>query len=310
MVQLQKPEWVFMGGRLRPWEDARLHVSAEGVNRGLSVFEGIKGYWNSDSSSFGLLALPRHYARLKRSARLLHLPFQTEYPEFLESCSILLRALCRPDRDMWVRATLYVVEGHWGEGTVCDLVLTAYHQNKVLPDPIAVGVSTWRRSGDNSLPPRVKSAANYQVGRLARIEGRQRGLSEMVLLNEQGRVAESTGACILMVRDGILVCPPASEGALESITVELISAMAGSLGLPLVRRPVERTELSIADELALLGTLAEITPVLRVDEHVLPQARPTIDSIRSRFISAVRMTQPHDAADMTVIAGVRSRSLD
>jgi branched-chain amino acid aminotransferase len=301
MVQLQKPAFVYMGGELRRWEDAVLHISVEAVTRGLNVFEGLKGYWRQDSREFGIVALPRHYARLQRSAKLLHIPCPVGLEEFEGACHKLVKALYHPVQDMWIRATLYVVEGHWGEGTVADLVLTAFHQDKAPPAPIDVGVSTWQRSSDISLPPRLKTSTNYQVARLARIEGRGRGYSEMILLNQWGRVAEATGACLLMVRDGQVIVPPASEGRLESITVQIVESICKSLGIPFLERPIDRTELYIADELSLAGTLAEIVRVRRIDGYPLSEEAPVLTAIANRFWSAVRGVEPHRGIDLSVI---------
>jgi len=308
VVQLQRPEWVYVRGQVRPWDEAVLHVSTEAITRGLNVYEGLKGYWRQDGASFGIVAMKRHFARLQRSARLLYIPCPVDYQEFEGACHDLVRALYRPDRDMWVRATLYVVEGHWGEGTKADLVLTAYHQDKAPPAPIEIGVSTWRRSSDDSLPPRIKTSANYQVARLARIEGRGRGFAEMILLNQWGRVAEATGACVLLVRDGAVITPPPSEGRLESITVQILQELCGSLGIPFVERPVDRTELYVADELALAGTLAEIVRISRIDEHRLPERAPVLSRIAARFWAAVRGVEPHPAADLSIVEPRPQRS--
>ncbi|GIW87720.1 MAG: branched chain amino acid aminotransferase [Isosphaeraceae bacterium] len=298
MTPLQTPEFAFMGGRLIPWKDAVLHVSTEAINRGLNVYEGLKGYWRHDGAGFGVVAMRRHYDRLRRSAALLHIPCPVDFDTFRDSCRQLFRALLRRDRDMWLRATLYVVEGHWGEGTVADLVLTAYHQDPTPPKPIRVGVSTWRRSSDVSLPPRIKTSANYNVARLARIEGRPRGCSEMILLNQWDRVAEATGACLIMVRDGTVVTPPPSEGRLESITVQIVAALCQSLAIPYQERPIERTELLIADELALAGTLSELTPIEQLDHYRLPPQTPILNALSSRFWGAVRGVNPHPAIDL------------
>jgi len=271
------------------------------VNRGLSVYEGLKGYWQAERDSFGIVEMRRHYERLTRSARLLHVPVPVTLGEFREACAKLTRVLYERDKDMWIRATLYVVEGHWGEGTVADLVLTAYHQSKQPPSPVSVGVSTWQRATDLSLSPRIKTSANYNVARLARIEGRGRGFSEMILLNQYGRVAEATGACLLMVRDGCVITPPASEGRLESITLEIVRGICHSRAIPFVERPIDRTELHIADELRLVGTLAELTPITRVDDYELPSSRPLTDLIAETFWDAVRGVAPHPAVELTFI---------
>jgi branched-chain amino acid aminotransferase len=298
---LQQPRFVYFQGEVRPWEEATLHVSTEGVNRGLNVYEGLKGYWQADGNSFGIVEMRRHYERLTRSARLLHVPVPVTFDEFREASAKLIRALYESDKDMWIRATLYVVEGHWGEGTVADLVLTAYHQSKQPPSPVTVGVSTWQRATDLSLSPRIKTSANYNVARLARIEGRGRGFSEMILLNQYGRVAEATGACLLLVRDGSVITPPASEGRLESITLEIVRGICRSRVIPFIERPVDRTELHIADELRLVGTLAELTPITRVDDYELPARRPLTDLIAGTFWDAVRGVAPHPAVELTFL---------
>ena len=115
----------------------------------------------------------------------------------------------------------------------------------------------------------------------------------MILLNQHDRVAEATGSCVLMARDGVLAAPPASEGALESITVEIAEAMARDMGIPFVRRPIERTELYIADEIALLGTLAEFTPVVSVDGFTCSGKTSLIASLARRYHDAVTGVVPH-----------------
>ena len=299
-LRLQKPDWVFFAGKVRPWEEAVLHVSSEAVVRGLNVFEGLKGYWQEDGG-LGFVHLERHYARLTRSARLLHIPMPTTYEDFKHACFDLTRALYRPDKDFYVRATLFVVEGHYGSGTVADLVLTGYQQDKEPPSPIDVGVSTWRRPTDVAMPARIKTGSNYQVARLARIEGGSRGYEDMVLLNQSGRVAESTGACVLLVRDSRVSTPPASEGALESITVDVIADLAAALGIEFLRRPIERSELYIADELGLAGTLSEITLVHALDDVPLPEEQPTLTALARRYREAVTGVNPHPAVELATV---------
>ena len=300
-LQLQRPEHVFFEGDVRPWDEALLHVSTEAVVRGLNVFEGLKGYWQGQGAgdrAFGWRSLPRHWERMRRSARLLQIPVDLDYEAFRDACEALTRAELRPDRDLYIRATLFVIEGHYGEGTTADLVLTAYKQDKEPPAPIDVGVSTWRRAPDVSMPARIKTSSNYQIARLARLEGRSRGYEDMILLNQAGRVAEGLGACVLMVRDGRLHSPPAYEGALESITLEIVEELAATMGIDVVRRPIERSELLIANELGLTGTLSEITLVRSVDETALPADAPILSELARRYRQAARGVEPHPAVDV------------
>lgn len=303
MVQLQKPPFVYMGGRLRAWDEAVLHIGAEAVTRGLNVFEGVKGYWQVDGR-FGLVMLRQHYDRLRRSARLLHIPCDATYDEYRVAIGELLTVLVAPDRDMWVRTTLYVTEGHWGEDTVSDLVLTAFHAEKGVPPAIDVGVSTWQRGADVSLPARIKTGTNYQVSRLARIEGRRAGYQDMVLLNQWGRVAESTGSCVVMVRDGTICTPLATEGALESITLDVLEVLAHSRGIAFVRRPIDRTELLVADELGLCGTLAELTIVKSIEGYPLSVESPVLRALQARYFETVRGLSEDPSIDLTIVPSV------
>lgn len=300
MAKLQQPKFVYMNGGLRPWNEATLHIGCEAVTRSLNVFEGLKGYWQP-GGPFGIVRLRHHYDRLCRSARLLHIPFEKTYDEFQAALAELVEALLETDRDMWFRATLYAIEGHWGEGTVADLVITGYHQTMAIPDPIALGTSTWRRSPDVSLPARVKAGSNYQVARLARMEGQALGCQDMVLLNTSGRVAEATGSCIVMVRDGVVYTPPATEGALESITLDIVEALARSMDIPFVRRPIDRTELLVADEIALCGTLAELILVKSIEGMPMSGEAPLLRSLQERYFSAVRNIDPHPFVELSVL---------
>lgn len=276
------------------------HISTEAVVRGLNVFEGLKGHWQPDGR-FAWRTLRRHYERMTRSARLLHIPVTFDFDDFAEACFALSRVELVPEKDLYIRATLFVVEGHYGEGTVSDLVLTAYSQEKEPPHPVAVGTSTWRRSPDLSMPARIKTSTNYQIARLARIEGRSRGYEDMILLNQSGRVSEGLGACLLLVRGGRVHTPPPSEGALESITLDLVAELAESMGIELGWRPVDRSELYIAEELGLTGTLSDVTLIQAIDEMELPPEAPILSALQKRYRDAITGVDPHPSVEMSIV---------
>ncbi|GAA4556723.1 aminotransferase class IV [Pseudonocardia xishanensis] len=287
LSQLQTPRWAQVNGELVPYGDVRIHIGAEALTRALSVFEGVKGYWDDSGETFALRSPRRHYERLCRSARLLHVPVRFGYDEYVVWLARLGAELAVPDRDLWFRTTLYVIEGHWGEGTVADLVTTAYTQTTAEPAPMRAAVSTWRRGGDSVLPARIKSAANYVMGRVARIEANRAGADEAVLLNESGRVAEATGACVVIVDRSGLVTPPPAEGCLDSITVDALEELCGGLGIPFSRRPVERTELLTARECGLVGTITELTPVAEVDGYTFALDGLLAD-VRRHYLGVMR----------------------
>lgn len=287
LSQLQSPPWALVNGELVRYEDVRIHISAEALTRALSVFEGLKGYWTNDGDVFAVRSPRRHYDRLCRSAALLHIPITFSYEEFTTGLATLGAQLLVPDRDLWFRTTLYVTQGHWGEGTAADLIVTAFTQQQHSPDPIRLAVSTWRRAADVSLPTRVKSSANYVGGRLARIEAHRLGYDDAVLLNESGRVAEATGACVVIADKGRVASPPSSEGCLDSITVDALERVSRGLGLPFERRPIERSELVTADECGVAGTISELTLVDEIDGFRFRQP-DLLSQLRKRYLDIMR----------------------
>lgn len=301
LSQLQHPPIACVNGRIVPYEGVRLHVSAEALTRALSVFEGLKGYWNRDSSVFALRSPRRHYQRLVRSATLLHIPVDFNYSQYADACLDLARSLLTPHQDMWFRTTLYVVEGHWGVGTRADLVVTAFHQSKDPAPPMSLGISTWRRSSDAQLPYRIKASANYVMARQARIEANSQGYDDAVLLNEAGRVSEATGACVVSLRDGIIVSPPAYEGALESITLETTERLCRVSRRPFERRPLDRTELLTSEEVAVVGTISELTPISQIDGVSYPTEGVLAD-LRSEYLEVMRQARRLDGTDFEVLS--------
>lgn len=295
---LQRPAYLFARGEIRPWEDAVIHINTEAARAGFHVFEGLKAYWNVNGG-LGIVALRAHYDRLHRSARILRMPFDMSFDAYETACHDLLARLATPQKNMWLRTTLFLVGGHWGQDDVTDLVITAFDHPKGPASPMATGVASWRRANDNALPVRVKTGANYIVARLSKIESRDRGYREMILLNDAGRVAEFVGSGLLMVRDGVVFTPPATEGAFESISVALIEKLAVDMGIPFQRRPIDRTELFVADEIGSCGSLNDLVLVSSVD-GVEIGASPILTRLRDRYLNAVAGMDPHPAVVMSV----------
>lgn len=308
LSQLQKPSWALVNGELVRYEDVRIHISAEALTRALSVFEGIKGYWSHSGEVFAIRAPRRHFDRLCRSASLLQIPVAFTYEGFLAGLAMLADKLLVPDRDLWFRPTLYVTEGHWGEGTRADLVVTAFTQQMNDPDPMRLGVSTWRRSADVSLPARVKCSANYVVARLARIEARRLGYDDALLLNDFGRIAEATGACVLIADRRGITTPPTSEYCLDSITVDILEQAAFDLGLRFDRHPIERTELLSADECGVAGTISELTLVAEVDGFHYEQSG-VLSHLRQRYLELMRGQREAIGVDLVPLVQADGRQV-
>ncbi|WP_426959434.1 aminotransferase class IV [Muricoccus radiodurans] len=135
--------------------------------------------------------------------------------------------------------------------------------------------STWRRSPDLTAPSRVKAGANYHNSRLAYIEARLNGFGPPVMLNHAGKVAEGPGACIMIVRNGTLITPPVTADILESVTRDTLMRLArDELGVEVIEREVDRSELYIADEAFFCGSGAEVLPINSVDHYDVGTGQP------------------------------------
>jgi len=154
-----------------------------------------------------------------------------------------------------------------------------------------VAISSWRRIEDNSMPPRVKCAANYENGRLALIQAEEDGYDGVLMLDAQGHVTEEPRGCVFIVRDGIPSTPRLTNDILESVTRDtLIRLFQEVHGLPTQEREIDRTELYVADEVFLCGTGLEITPVVKVDRFIIGNgnAGPLTMAIRDTYMATVR----------------------
>jgi branched-chain amino acid aminotransferase len=176
--------------------------------------------------------------------------------------------------DTYIRPLAYRGDGDGksisGFGSAAQILINTH----AMPSHLLKGkrqaacISSWTRISDNVMPPRVKNLSNYRNGQLAGMEAAANGYDVAILLNNHGQVAEGGGACVMMVRDGKLITPDTSSSILESITRDAIMRMAREdLGIEVVERTVERTELYVADEVFMCGTAAEITPVTSVDRY-------------------------------------------
>jgi branched-chain amino acid aminotransferase len=153
-------------------------------------------------------------------------------------------------------------------------------------------VTSWARTSDNAIPIRLKCGANYQNGRLATLQAKADGYDSPIFLNQHGKVAEGSGATFFMVRKGRLVTPGTSNDILESITrVTLMEYVCPEvLGMEVVERVIDRTELYTADEAFFCGSGYEITPITSIDRFPLGagEVGPITRRISSAYLNLVR----------------------
>lgn len=160
------------------------------------------------------------------------------------------------------------------------------------PEGISCRISSWHRQEDRSLPLRGKISGAYITSSLAKTEAVESGFDEAILMNSQGKVCEASGMNIFVVRNGKLITPGFEQDILEGITRDSILTIARDLGIDTVERPVDKTELLIADEVFLSGTAAKITPVKRVESYHLPTTRPITDKLREKLTAITENRDP------------------
>lgn len=266
------PRYLWRNGAVIPWESATVHVSSIGHASVSSVFEGIKAYWNSGQEELFVFRLEDHIDRFMESMRLVRLQNRHSRDEIIDATLDLLRAnhtradvYIRP----WIYATGRVREMMVPAGNDAELVIdTWWFDSRMLEERGCHSVVTsWTRIDEGSMPPRIKAFSNYHNGRMGIIEARSRGAEWPIFLNRNSKVTEGPASCIAMIRRGELVTPPLTSGILDSITRRTLLALAPAvLGIPVVERDIDRTELYLADELFYLGTGWEILPILKVDD--------------------------------------------
>ena len=140
---------------------------------------------------------------------------------------------------------------------------------------------------------RSKISGAYITSSLAKTEAVESGFDEAILMNSQGKVSEASGMNVFIVRHGKLITPGYDQDILEGITRDSILTLARNLGIEVIERPVDKSELFIAEEVFLSGTAAKITPVRQVESYTLPTQRPLTDRLRHQ-LSAI--TEGRDQA--------------
>lgn len=264
---------VYLDGQFVEQSDAKISVFDHGLLYGDGVFEGIRLYGGN------VFRLEQHLERLENSAKaiLLNLPLKRQE---------LSRATCETCRvnglsDAYIRLVVTRGVGDLGLAPwLCPKPTIFIIASKIELYPpehyengLAIVTVPTRRIGPAALPPTVKSL-NYLNNILAKIEARQFGALEAIMLNEQGYVAECTADNLFIVHHGALVTPPASQGALEGITRGAILAIAGEQGIPARETNITRYDIWCADECFLTGTGAEVIPVVKLDGRQIGSGKP------------------------------------
>lgn len=279
---------LYLNGRMVPYDQATIHVSSNAVKYGTSVFEGLRAYWSEARRELFVFRLEDHSARLLDSLRLMRM----QHAFTLESlgdavCQTLKANDFRQDVHVRQSACLEADSGMEATGPV-GMVVDALPRRLSDKAAIDVCISSWSRTADAVMPPRIKCAANYQNGRLALMEARTNGFDSAVLLNGRGKVSEAPNAAIFAVRGGVIATPPLTADVLESITRATVIRLARErLKIEVIERELDRTELYVSDEAFLCGTAWEIAAIGSVDRLPLRSAPGPVTAALAKLYQAV-----------------------
>ena len=287
------PFKVFLNGRLLPAGEATVGVNTVAFKYGAMVFEGIRGYWNEKEKQLFVFRLSDHSRRLEDSVQVMGLDTELSGVEFSQAVLQVLENNAVAQH-VHIRQMLYVE----GDGEMFTRRPVG-HAIVVIPksgwfagkqEGIHACVSNWQRINDNSIPPRIKCAANYQNGRLALLQARLDGYDCAILLNASGKVSEEPRGCIFIIRRDHIATPKITDNILESVTREtLITLLQDLHQKEVVERDIDRTELYLAQEVFLCGTGLEVVPVLSVDRHPVADGKPgkVTTALRDLYLNVV-----------------------
>ena len=276
----------YLQGQFLPFNDARISIATHALHYGTGVLGGIRGFIDGDRIL--LFRLDAHCQRLSRSARYLGYSIA---PEELQSILIEFVRRNQPSSSFYIRPLIYTsslgIAPRLHEMEK-DLLVYGLGMGDYLPGSgVRCRISSWQRQEDRSQPLRGKTSAAYIASALAKTEAVESGFDEAILMNSQGKVSEASAMNLFLVRNGQLITPSTDQDILEGITRDSILTLARDLGIPTLERPVDKSELFIADEVFLCGTAAQILPVLSVETYSLPDARPMTQRLRDRLQAAM-----------------------
>lgn len=277
-----------------PFETAQISIATHGLHYGTGAVAGLRGIPDPQQPGQVLLfRLEDHCKRLSQSARFLHYDLPTAtikgaIAEFVRQNKPRTSFYIRPfvyTSSLGIAPRLHNIEKAFA---IYGLELGDY----LSPEGIRCRMSSWQRQADSSFPLRGKMTAAYITSALAKTEAVEAGFDEAIMLNAQGKVSEASGMNIFIVRSGMLITPSVDQDILEGITRHSVLTLARDLGLPTVERPVDRSELLIADEVFLCGTAARVAPVTQVENYSLPSDRPITTELRSRLLAITENRVP------------------
>jgi branched-chain amino acid aminotransferase len=264
--------WVFFDGEVVRYQDVWIAPMTHALHYGTGCFEGIRAYWNDTQRQLYVLQAVAHYDRLRRSASILRLDLPMATDNLVELTVDLLRRN-EARTDTYIRPLVFISAEEIGvrlHGLDQSLLIYTAPLGEyiALEGGIRCATSSWRRISDSAIPARAKITGSYVNSALAKSEALEAGYDEAIMLAMDGHVSEGSAENLFMFKDGAFITPPVTDDILEGVTRGLLMGLIRSeLGLAVLERSIDRTELYGCDELFLCGTGAQVSPVIEVDRR-------------------------------------------
>jgi len=295
---MQTTDFIWFDGKMVPWADAQVHVLTHALHYGSAVFEGIRAYACADGTS-AVFRLKEHSQRLLNSAKILRLNIPYTVDEISQGILDTLKA--NKMKEGYIRPLSFVGDGEMGVYPGNNKVHTiiavwpwgAYLGPEALEMGIRAKTSSFARMHVNTLMSKAKAAGNYVNSILAKIEAKEDGYDEAVMLDTNGFVSEATGENIFIVRDGIIKTTPWTS-ILGGITRDSVMKVARDLGYTVEEQLFTRDEVYYADEAFFSGTAAELTPIRELDNRTIGEghAGPVTKALQAAYFKAIKGQDP------------------
>jgi branched-chain amino acid aminotransferase len=293
------PNFAFFKGRIVPYSEAKIGVLTHTFNYGTGIFGGLRAYWNTDEEQLFIFRPLDHYRRFLDSAKLLLMELPYSEADLVQSTIELLKAE-NYRTDCYIRPISYFSDEIIGvklhdlnpEITIISIPFGSYVPNE---EESHVTVSSWKRVDDNTIPPRGKISGAYVNSALIKTDAQRSGFDEAIVLNQDGHISEGSAENIFLIRKGVACTPPVTDNILEGITRSMvIMLLRDEMGVEVTERPIDRTELYLAEEVFFCGTGVQIAAITSVDHRKVGTGSigPVTDKLRQIYFEIVRGKNP------------------
>lgn len=293
------PNYAYFKGTIVPYSEAKIGVMTHAFNYGTGCFGGVRGYWNEEEEQLLVFRPHDHFHRFLQSASLLRMELNLTEDQLVAVVLDLLRAEGYR-QDCYVRPLAYMADEVIGvrlhdlhaDVTMFAIPFGRYVDNE---EGAHCTISSWRRVSDNSIPARGKITGAYVNSAFIKTDAMVAGYDEAIALNRDGHVAEGSAENLFMLRHGVVVTPPVTDNVLEGITRRtLMTLLRDDLGMEVVERSIDRSELYVCDELWLCGTGVQMAAVTRLDHRPIAGGRmgPLVTELRDLYFDVVRGRVP------------------